>query len=423
MAKTSLVIPRDVYRRFVLGRTGLWPGRRFEGREGVKQAIRTAEFVQIDPISVVHRSHDIALWGRVAGYSPDMLNQVTYDERCFFDWGGNLQIHPMEQLPYWRVPMQRRTHHTRWKMLAADSASVIDEVRAALREKGPLGNRDFESSRFQFGTGYRVGKLTGFALYAMWLSGEVMTHSRQNFDRIYDFTENVAPKEHQWIAGEDEAEHYLARHSITAYGIPTAKEFRLWLSVMDGQTMKPAEGDKQLAALEKAGEIVRIEVEGIKGPFVMLTDDQPLLDDLLAGRIPEAWKPLGPTTSEEVTFLAPLEIVSARGRAAPLFDFDYIWEVYKPADKRQWGYYTLPILYGDRLVARLDPKLDRKTRTLQILGFWLEDHQRGDDTDFIAALGRGLAHFARFHEARAVDLAGIPDAKMRAEVQKAIGLY
>jgi uncharacterized protein YcaQ len=73
----------------------------------------------------------------------------------------------------------------------------------------------------------------------------------------------------------------------------------------------------------------------------------------------------------------------------------------------------MPILYGDRLVARLDPKLDRKTRTLQILGFWLEDHQREDDADFIAALGRGLAHFARFHEARAVDLSGVNPAELR----------
>ncbi len=117
----------------------------------------------------------------------------------------------------------------------------------------------------------------------------------------------------------------------------------------------------------------RVAIEGSKDDSYALAEDLPLLETLEAGKIPEAWRPLGPTTEEEAVFLAPLDIVSARGRAAQLFDFDYVWEVYKPVEKRRWGYYTLPILWGDRLVARLDPKLDRKTGTLEIKGFWLED--------------------------------------------------
>ena len=113
--------------------------------------------------------------------------------------------------------------------------------------------------------------------------------------------------------------------------------------------------------------------------ILFLNSDQPHLSDLEAGRIPKSWKPLGPSTEEEVTFLAPLEMVSARGRAKQVFDFEYLWEVYKPVHQRRWGYYTLPILYGDDLVARLDPKLDRKTNTLHILGFWLEDDAPKDE--------------------------------------------
>ena len=96
-------------------------------------------------------------------------------------------------------------------------------------------------------------------------------------------------------------------------------------------------------------------------------------DDLNAGRVPEAWTPLETTTTEEVVFLAPLDPVSARGRAKVLFGFDYIWEVYKPEHQRKFGYYTLPVLWGDRLVARFDSKLDRTTNTFVILGLWLED--------------------------------------------------
>jgi uncharacterized protein YcaQ len=115
--------------------------------------------------------------------------------------------------------------------------------------------------------------------------------------------------------------------------------------------------------------------------------------------------------------LAPLEIVSARGRAKKVFDFEYLWEVYKPAHLRRWGYYTLPILYGDDLVARLDPKLDRKTNTLQILGFWLEDDAPKDEA-FASALANGLHRFADMIGAEKFDLSGIKQTKLRLYLKK-----
>jgi uncharacterized protein len=326
----------------------------------------------------------------------------------------------MEQLPYWRVAMERRKDSPRWQRMVADSAGVIDDVRAALRDRGPLGNRDFESSHYQLGTGYRTGKLTGFALYAMWLAGEVMTHSRRGFDRIYDFTENVAPREHQWIASPDEADRFFTRHAIALKGMSDAKALRLWVSEMHNRYPSYAELQQQFDAMQDSGEIIKVQVEGLKGPFYMLGEDQPHLEDLLTGRIPAAWQPIGPTTSDEVTFLAPLDIVSARGRAKPIFDFEYIWEVYKPADKRRWGYYVLPVLYGDHLVARIDPKLDRKTKTLYILGFWAEDSFDAHHPAFVVAFGRGLANFAQFHDAASVNLDSIADATLRAAVSEVL---
>jgi uncharacterized protein YcaQ len=141
------------------------------------------------------------------------------------------------------------------------------------------------------------------------------------------------------------------------------------------------------------------------------------LSELEAGRIPKAWKPLGPSTEEEVTLLAPLEMVSARGRSKKVFDFEYLWEVYKPVHQRRWGYYTLPILYGDDLVARLDPKLDRKTNTLHILGFWLEDDTSKDEA-FANAFGRGLARFAKFVNAQRVEMDAVQPRRLRAQVLK-----
>jgi len=127
------------------------------------------------------------------------------------------------------------------------------------------------------------------------------------------------------------------------------------------------------------------------------------------------------TTEEEVTLLAPLEMVSARGRAKLVFDFEYTWEVYKPLHQRRWGYYTLPILYGDDLVARLDPKLDRKTSTLHILGFWLEDDAPKDEA-FASALANGLKRFADMIGAGKMDLSGIKPVKLRSYLKSNIKL-
>jgi len=163
--------------------------------------------------------------------------------------------------------------------------------------------------------------------------------------------------------------------------------------------------------------VSRVRVEGSKDGFLILNSNQPHLSDLEAGRIPKAWKPKGPTTEEEVTFLAPLEIVSARGRAKKVFDFEYLWEVYKPVHLRRWGYYTLPILYGDDLVARLDPKLDRTTNTLHILGFWLEDDAPKDEA-FANALSNGLKRFADMIGAEKIDLSGVKPVKLRSYLKK-----
>jgi uncharacterized protein YcaQ len=124
---------------------------------------------------------------------------------------------------------------------------------------------------------------------------------------------------------------------------------------------------------------------------------------------------------DEVTFLSSLDIVSARGRAQKLFDFEYKWEVYTPAHQRRWGYYVLPILYGDDLVARLDPKLDRTTMTLDIKGFWYEDDAPVKDLDFANALARGLVRFAKFVNAEKINLKMIKPVSLMRAVRKLVG--
>jgi uncharacterized protein len=160
-----------------------------------------------------------------------------------------------------------------------------------------------------------------------------------------------------------------------------------------------------------------VHVEGWKEPCYALAEDAPRIETLIAGRVPNAWKPQDTTTHDEVTFLAPLDPVSARGRAKLVFDFDYVWEVYKPAHQRKWGYYTLPILWGDRLVARMDPRLDRQTNTLVVCGFWLEETVTGQDAMFAEALAKGVERLMKFLGAGRVDARKMRPQLLRKRIQ------
>jgi uncharacterized protein YcaQ len=142
------------------------------------------------------------------------------------------------------------------------------------------------------------------------------------------------------------------------------------------------------------------------------------LESLEKGYVPQGWKPKETSTLDEVIFLSPVVIVSARGRAKKLFGFEYTWEVYTPAHKRRWGYYVLPILYGDDLVARLDPKLDRKTMTLEILGFWQEDDAPVKDPVFAEALAKGLIRFASFVEAKRLNIRSLSPAGLKSSIKQ-----
>src|ERR1700752_1692471 len=192
-----LTIDIDIARRFILGKQGLWPGRRWRGLKGTEQAMRAMEYLQLDPLQIVARSHDLKLHSRVLDYTPGMWAGLTYQKRKFFDWGGWLAVRPMDELPPWRVVMRReREGEERWSripQMARENADAIVEMRALLRERGTLKNRDFEMTTRARTQSYRGRKDSALALYYLWITGEVMTHHRENVEPVYALTEAVAP--------------------------------------------------------------------------------------------------------------------------------------------------------------------------------------------------------------------------------------
>ena len=408
-----LTIDINTARRFILGKQGLWPGRRWRGLEGTERAMRTMEYLQLDPLHIIARSHDITLHSRVLEYTPGLWENPAYQQRKFFDWGGWLAARPMSELPHWRVVMRReRDGNQRIRAMGRDHAEAIVEMRAILQERGGVSNRDFEMASRTRTNNYRGRKDSALALYYLWRTGEVMTHHRERFERVYALTEQVAPAHLIRESKEAEADRFLVAKEVGFDGLSRVKR--------TSDSFQRGEPDRAAKTLRGAmlddGEIIEVKVEGRKAIHLALHSDTQTLQELSAGRVPKAWTPLETTTTEEVVFLAPLDQVSARGRAKVLFGFDYVWEVYKPEHQRKFGYYTLPVLWGDRLVARFDSKLERTTNTFVILGLWLEDKALGKDEAFAEALARGFARFVKFLGASKLDANAILEPLLRKRV-------
>lgn len=408
-----LTIDIETARRFILGKQGLWPGRRWRGFAGAEQAMRAMEYLQLDPLQIVARSQDIKLYSRVLDYTPGMWEELAYGQRKFFDWGGWLAVRPMDELPYWRVAMRReREQNQRMRGIERDHAEAIVEMRAILRERGVVSNRDFAMATRTRTQSYRGRKDSALALYYLWLTGEVMTHHRERFERVYALTEAVAPAHLIRESDEEEANRFLIKKDVSFSGLS-----RLNRTSDSFHRGVPDSAQQTREALLAGSELIEVRIDGWKQTHYALGSDAATLRDLSAGHVPEAWTPLETTTTEEAIFLAPLDHVSARGRAKVLFGFDYVWEVYKPEHLRAYGYYTLPVLWGDQLVARFDSKMDRTTNTFVILGLWLEDKALGKDEAFAEALARGFARFVTFLGASKLDATAIREKSLRRRLQ------
>lgn len=402
------ISPTD-YRRFVLGAQGLWPGRRWEGKDGAAQTIRAIQAVQVDPVAVVAQSHDIALWGRVKDYHQSYSQELVYSERKFFDYHHTLRIYPIEDFPFWRRRMERQRQSTFMRDYFKANKTLLERVRGEIRTRGPLRTRDIKGKRVN---AYRSSKDSGVAMFYLWLTGELTIHSRKGRDRVYDFTEKLIPKRWLRMASEAETDTFFLRKELRQYGLATRREFRGILKRLNDSD--PVDADQvqaKLNALLADDELRCVQLEDSHEILYYLTENQSPLEKVCAGQVPPEWTALDSTNEKEVIFLAPLELVSARGRAKGIFNFNYTWEIYKPAHTRQYGPYTLPVLYDDQLVGRMDSKLDRQSKTLILNGLWLEEDFQIDKV-FALAFARGLGQFAKFLEAKRVDISNLKTSNL-----------
>lgn len=392
------VVPAAAARRFLVLRHLLAPPRSLPpGEASVLRVVERLGSLQFDPLEVAGRNHDLVLLARVAGYERRMTDALLYERRVLYEtYNKGLSIVPTAELPSYRVTWDRnRAEHAGGAF--DEHAPLVEELLERIRSNGPLAATDLEP-RAAIDWYWRPTNQVRAILEALAEAGILGLARRDGNRRVYDLVERLFPAE---LLAERRDERDQRRHKLLsryrANGLlGVAGQAELWLGVG-----KAPLRHELRAELVGAGELVPVVVEGVRGERYVVASDVPLLDQAereLAVEVAsgDVARPGGARPG--VAFLAPLDpFVWDRDLLRQLFGFDYVWEVYVPETRRRWGYYVLPVLYGDRLVGRIEPRIERRTGTLRIVGWWWEDGF--DPLDAAAAPGfvEALADAIRAH--------------------------
>jgi len=374
------------------------------GKEGVARAIKRLGYVQIDTIAVVNRAHHHTLWARRPDYEPEMLHDLqAVDRRVFEYWAHAIAYLPISDYRYFVPQMRRiRDQGTTWmRDWRAKHGDVIDAVLERIRAEGALTSKDFELLPGTKRGTWWDWKPAKRALELLFWQGDLMIAERRNFQKVYDLTERVLPASVDATTPTDEAcGRFQVRRALQGLGIARDREILEFVKTADKPVVR-----KALADLTEAGEVVAVDVEG--------SGDRACY--ALAKRLEE---PVEESIESRVHILSPFDgLIIQRARTEWLFDFDYTLECYLPQAKRKYGYFVLPILFGDRLVGRLDPKADRVAGTLFVRKLWLEPRFEATN-GFLSPLGTSLARFACFNGCKSVKVERVSPAKLRGPVSR-----
>ena len=364
-------------RRIALNHQGLLQNEHFgRGRKATLRAVEQLGYVQIDTISVVQRAHHHVLWSRVPNYQPKFLDQLVAQRQLFEYWSHAAAWMPMRDYRYSLPRMAQMNGERNW--FKHCDKKLTREILARIQSEGPLRTRDFEDSR-EGKKEWWDWKPAKQALEQLFMQGELMVSAREGFQKVYDLPDRVLP---DWVDTRhphmDEFADYLIDSSLRAHGFASQKSITY---LRKGEKLRNAVKGQLLGRVE-AGQLICLEAQGLY-----------IAPDLLEQRAPRSFA--------QVRILSPFDnLVIQRQRLRDLFAYDYQIECYVPEDKRQFGYFCLPLLYRDRLVGRIDCKAHRGLQYLQVKSLHLE--HRVDDA-FVDAFHDALQGFAAFNWMKAQD--------------------
>lgn len=371
---TLPLITAEAARLLLMGAQGLLEDpARGAGALALRKLIERMGFVQLDSINVVERAQHLTLGSRLDNYSHAHFNALLEKERSLFEhWTHDASAVPTKWFAYWKPRFERdreRVMKNRWwrERMGRDPFRVIDEVRERIAREGPQRSQDFE--RAAGGDGVASSAWWGWkpqkaALEFLWTTGELMVLRRDNFQKVYDLTERVLPAHH--VAPRPDEREYVewaCRTALERLVVATPKELAQFWDAVD---LAQAKTWCEEALID--GRITAVVVEAADGSkpkqAFAATDWERRVRALSA-------------PPERTRLLSPFDpVLRDRARARRLFGFDYRFEAFVPGPQRQYGYYVLPILEGDRLVGRLDPKFERREGLLSVRRIYWEPKVR-----------------------------------------------
>ncbi len=363
-------------RRLALARAGLlkpeWTGmlKRVRGRgpsarHACHEIVRRFGYLQLDSIGVAGaRTQGLVLMSRLDGFDPTLAEDLLQPGEPLFEYLGHEACwQPMELYPHFEFRRRELRDVPRWGKFVDEHRDMAQEILRRIEDEGPLRSIDFESGRF--GADWQF-KIATFVISGLWGTGEIAIRERRAFQRVYDLAERVIPDEvRSQSMTFDQALPELILKALDGHG---------WArqgTIADTWRLKNRRKalTSALGRLEEAGEVAACELVDEDGGR---TEGWIRLEDLeLAARLDRV-RP----RQDRGVLLSPFDpVLWDRKRVAVLFGFDQILEIYKPVSQRQYGYYCLPVLAGDRLVARVDLKCDRKADCIKLLSCRFEDEQ------------------------------------------------
>ena len=368
----------EAARRFFVARQLLAPARSLKGPKGVLQVFKRFGSVQFDPIAVAGRTHDLVLHARVAGYDPAVSDRLYQRREIFEAYNKGLSLVPVDEFPWFRGTLSRRSPE-----LITENDNVARRVLERIRAEGPLSSQDFE--RVSGPTTDWFGMPTNTVravLEAYCVTGVLGLARRDGNRRYYDLIERLLPADvvSRKVPLLEQLRHkMLSRYR--AHGLLGASPGGDIVGGLGTARPDPRfpgyPGRKALwQQLVDAGELVPVDIEGVPGKRFVLRDEVALLE-------------APPEPPPSVALIAPFDaVVWDRKFLGSLFGFEYVWELFFPPAKRRWGWYVLPILFRDRFVGRIEPRIDEDNATVSVLDLWWEK-------DFVARRTEGFVDAMR----------------------------
>jgi len=336
------------------------------------RAVKRLGYVQIDTISVVERAHHHTLWSRVPNYQTRHLQRLLAKRQLFEYWSHAAAYLPMEDYRFC-IPMMRRLRQVDRHWYERDP-KICSYVLERIRAEGPLMSRDFEQNHSA--KGMWDLKPAKRAIHELFMQGLIMVSERRGFQKVFDLAERIVPS---WVCvscpSRQEMVDHIIESTLKAHGLVAMTDF--------AYQRKHWQQDiaKRVADWIRDGRLVEIEVRG----RTYITDHD------FEERIPAVVR------RSRVIPISPFDnSVIQRRRLQRLFDFDYQTEIYLPKHKRRYGYFSMPLLWGDRFIGRLDPKAHRREGCLEIKNLQMDPWMK-PSTGLIEALATGLTEFARFN--------------------------